>query len=136
MPTKLRSCPISRVLINLPHHPSSCANSSKDPLCFNHLETPSLTMWFSSYVAVSTVASLCFTRGVDASINVRRSDIYSIFTHAQWSFNTTISYPGSSNFTASTERWSIFDLPTFSAAITPATEGDVVQAVGRKCRLH
>ncbi|KAF4627992.1 hypothetical protein G7Y89_g10162 [Cudoniella acicularis] len=86
-------------------------------------------MWFSSHVIVSTTASFCLARGAYASLIIGRSDIYAIFANAKWSANTTVSYPGSECFNASTERWSVFDPPTFSAAISPATERDVVKAV-------
>lgn len=46
-----------------------------------------------------------------------------------WSANTTLSFPGSDTFFNATERWSIANQPTYFAAISPATEQDVAQAV-------
>ncbi|TRX92610.1 hypothetical protein FHL15_006537 [Xylaria flabelliformis] len=64
----------------------------------------------------------------DATV-IQRSDIRSLFTSAKWSNATTIEFPGSTAFVNATERWDIFDEPTYAAAISPATEADVVQAV-------
>ncbi|KAI0862311.1 hypothetical protein F4860DRAFT_472916 [Xylaria cubensis] len=60
---------------------------------------------------------------------IQRSDIRSLFTNAKWSSATAIEFPGSTAFVNATERWDIFDEPTYAAAISPATEADVVQAV-------
>lgn len=56
-------------------------------------------------------------------------DIRPILSGANWSENTIIAYPGSEHFVDSTERWTIFDPPTYSAVVTPGTDADVVQAV-------
>ncbi|KAI0184711.1 hypothetical protein EV127DRAFT_443582 [Xylaria flabelliformis] len=64
----------------------------------------------------------------DATV-IQRSDIRSLFTSAKWSSATTVVFPGSAAFVNATERWDIFDEPTYAAAISPATEADVVQAV-------
>lgn len=42
---------------------------------------------------------------------------------------TLITFPGQSNFTEATERWAQFAVPTYSAAVSPATEQDVVTLV-------
>jgi len=47
----------------------------------------------------------------------------------RWSVNTTIWFPSQDGFVKATERWDITAPPTYSAAISPATEGDVVKAV-------
>lgn len=47
----------------------------------------------------------------------------------QWAQGTVLSFPSSSTFVNATERWSTFDPPTYSAAISPATEADVVKIV-------
>ncbi|TVY83918.1 FAD-linked oxidoreductase azaL [Lachnellula suecica] len=85
-------------------------------------------MRFFSFVFLFTAGEFCFAT-TGASLAIDRRDIYTTFSSAQWSANTTISQPSSRNFTASTERWSVFDPPTFSVAISPATERDVAQAV-------
>ncbi|KAI1752351.1 hypothetical protein F4782DRAFT_501516 [Xylaria castorea] len=64
----------------------------------------------------------------DATV-IQRSDIRSLFTGAKWSKTTTVEFPGSTAFVNATERWNIFDEPTFAAAVSPATEADVIQAV-------
>ncbi|KAI1338702.1 hypothetical protein F5Y15DRAFT_424979 [Xylariaceae sp. FL0016] len=67
----------------------------------------------------------------DAAAIVQRRDLKALLTDpAQtWSSNTTISFPESPSFVAATERWTVFNPPTYSAAISPTTEDDVVNAV-------
>ncbi|KAI0550085.1 FAD-binding domain-containing protein [Xylaria curta] len=76
--------------------------------------------------SVLSLGLLCLF--ADATV-IQRSDIRSLFTSAKWSNATTIEFPGSTAFVNATGRWNIFDEPTYAAAISPATEGDVVQAV-------
>ncbi|KAI5918413.1 hypothetical protein F4810DRAFT_576182 [Camillea tinctor] len=68
---------------------------------------------------------------VDAAVIRQNSDLRSLLSDParQWSDATTISYPGSSEFTGATERWTIFDPPTYTAAISPGTEEDVIKLV-------
>ncbi|KAM7188985.1 hypothetical protein V8F33_010319 [Rhypophila sp. PSN 637] len=47
----------------------------------------------------------------------------------KWSTNTTISFPDQESFSDATQRWSTYFGPTYSAAISPGTEEDVVKAV-------
>lgn len=47
----------------------------------------------------------------------------------KWSLNTTVSFPSSPAFNASTERWTIADPPTYIAAIRPGTEEDIGKVV-------
>lgn len=58
-------------------------------------------------------------------------DLRTVFasSRAAWSPDTIISFYGSEEFENATSRWTIAGEPSFSAAITPATEADVVQAV-------
>ncbi|KAI0456759.1 FAD-binding domain-containing protein [Xylaria acuta] len=60
---------------------------------------------------------------------IQKPDIRSLLTSAKWSKATKIQFPGSIAFVNATERWDIFDEPTFAAAISPATEADTIQAV-------
>lgn len=46
-----------------------------------------------------------------------------------WAVNTTVSFPGDTTFANATERWSIFNAPTYSAAVSPGTEADVSKVV-------
>lgn len=46
-----------------------------------------------------------------------------------WSPKTVISFEGTPAFSNATERWDIYKPPTYSVAISPATEADVVTAV-------
>ncbi|PSS06796.1 hypothetical protein M430DRAFT_111301 [Amorphotheca resinae ATCC 22711] len=46
-----------------------------------------------------------------------------------WSSETTLSLPNTTAFFNATERWTIYDPPTYEAALSPGTEEDVVQAV-------
>lgn len=50
-------------------------------------------------------------------------------TENNWSANTIISFPGEADFENATDRWTIFAPPTYSAAISPAMENDVVKIV-------
>ncbi|KAL7812780.1 hypothetical protein V8C26DRAFT_436775 [Trichoderma gracile] len=47
----------------------------------------------------------------------------------KWSANTTVSFPNSPAFEASTERWTIADPPTYIAAIRPGTEEDISKVI-------
>ncbi|UKZ52644.1 hypothetical protein TrVGV298_006425 [Trichoderma virens] len=47
----------------------------------------------------------------------------------KWSLNTTVSFPNSPAFNASTERWTIADPPTYIAAIRPGTEEDIGKVI-------
>lgn len=47
----------------------------------------------------------------------------------QWSPDTIVSVQGSPEFENATERWDIYMEPTYSVAISPASEADVVTAV-------
>lgn len=61
----------------------------------------------------------------------RSVDIKSVLTSPsnKWAANTIISFPGSAQFANTTERWTLFDAPTYAAAISPGTEADLVKAV-------
>ncbi|KAI1502629.1 FAD-binding domain-containing protein [Biscogniauxia marginata] len=56
-------------------------------------------------------------------------DVKGALTTTQWSPGSILSFPNSDQFNTVTERWTIFDPPTYVAAISPATESDVVKAV-------
>lgn len=53
-----------------------------------------------------------------------------------WAVNTTVSFPGDTMFANATERWSIFNAPTYSAAVSPGTEADVSKVVCRVIDWH
>ncbi|KAK9794409.1 putative FAD-binding PCMH-type domain-containing protein [Seiridium cardinale] len=63
------------------------------------------------------------------SVGATCKNATTVFSAAQWSAGTTVAYPSSADFANATERWSIYDSPTYSVAISPATEEDVRQAV-------
>ncbi|KAG8158429.1 hypothetical protein KVR01_011551 [Diaporthe batatas] len=46
-----------------------------------------------------------------------------------WCNGTAIQFPGEESFHKLTERWNTFEAPTYSAAISPATEADVAKTV-------
>jgi len=62
---------------------------------------------------------------------VGRVDLKSLLTASSnnWSSTTTISFPGSPAFVNETERWTLFDEPTYSAVISPGSETDLVTVV-------
>lgn len=53
----------------------------------------------------------------------------------QWDPETVLVLPSDPSFANITERWTVFDAPTFSGAIRPATEKDLVDIV-RLARKH
>ncbi|ROW13666.1 hypothetical protein VPNG_04638 [Cytospora leucostoma] len=58
-------------------------------------------------------------------------DIKTIFTDSGngWSADTKIRFPDDEEFAKVTTRWAAYKPPTYAAAISPATEEDVVKAV-------
>ncbi|KAK7756973.1 hypothetical protein SLS62_000989 [Diatrype stigma] len=52
-----------------------------------------------------------------------------------WSPQTSVRFPDDKDFVNVTERWTTFNPPTFAAAISPATEDDVIKAI-KLARLH
>ncbi|TIC99758.1 FAD-linked oxidoreductase afoF [Colletotrichum higginsianum] len=73
--------------------------------------------------------SLCVA-GSDAAV-VKRVDVKSVLSDPanKWSKKTTLSFPDSAAFIGATERWTVFNPPTYTAAISPATEKDVIKIV-------
>ncbi|RWA08729.1 hypothetical protein EKO27_g6368 [Xylaria grammica] len=53
-----------------------------------------------------------------------------------WSDQTTITFPNSAGFVEATERWTVFEAPTYQAALQPATEADVIKAVKLATRFN
>ncbi|KAI1334906.1 hypothetical protein F5Y15DRAFT_399674 [Xylariaceae sp. FL0016] len=78
---------------------------------------------------VPFLVALPYLVSLVSSTIVRRSDIITVLEAAEWARNTTIEFPGSQAFSNATERWDIYEEPTFAAAVTPGTEEDVAQAV-------
>ncbi|KAL7944094.1 hypothetical protein V8C42DRAFT_327713 [Trichoderma barbatum] len=81
---------------------------------------------------VSSILACIFVLGNAAALpqgynDVPKLDLKPLLTDPilKWSANTTISFPNSSAFNASTERWTIADPPTYIAAIRPGTEEDI-----------
>lgn len=52
-----------------------------------------------------------------------------------WASTTVVSFPGSQEFINATLRWEVYAPPSYSAAISPGTEADVVKSVymSQKC---
>lgn len=59
------------------------------------------------------------------------ADIKTIFTDSGngWSADTKIRFPDDEELAKVTMRWATYKPPTYTAAISPATEEDVVKAV-------
>ncbi|KAI0202890.1 hypothetical protein F4808DRAFT_458596 [Astrocystis sublimbata] len=72
---------------------------------------------------------LCLVRGSVAVAVKSRAPPPFNDSRYHWSPKTTISIKGSPEFFNATERWDIYMAPTYSVAISPATETDVVTAV-------
>lgn len=64
------------------------------------------------------------------------ADIATVLTDSSncWSAGTKILFPGDDGFAEVTSRWAIYKPPTYAAAISPATEEDVVKAVSLSTR--
>jgi hypothetical protein len=74
--------------------------------------------------------SCCVTDAAAVSRFTPRTDLGPILAkHAHKWTETTLSFPGSEEFVNATERWTTFSAPTYSAALTPATEDDLIDIV-------
>ncbi|KAL2275178.1 hypothetical protein FJTKL_02407 [Diaporthe vaccinii] len=64
-------------------------------------------------------------------MQVMMADIKTILTDSGngWSASTRILFSGDDEFPEATARWAIYKPPTYTACISPGTEGDVVKAV-------
>ncbi|KAF2792192.1 Glucooligosaccharide oxidase [Melanomma pulvis-pyrius CBS 109.77] len=79
-----------------------------------------------------SLAYLWVTAVYAAPLNSRQyPDLRGVLTNPEndWSAGTVVSFAGSDEFHNATNRWTITGAPTFSAAISPANEGDVIAAV-------
>ncbi|KAA8565447.1 hypothetical protein MFRU_006g00290 [Monilinia fructicola] len=86
-----------------------------------------------TYLSLS-FACLLFARSVFAAAVSYPSgpvDLRSALTQSniRWSSQAILSFPGQPSFSNATERWTIFDPPTYSASITVGNEADVVNAI-------
>lgn len=71
---------------------------------------------------------------VEATAAIPRSRIESIMRSANWTTGTVLSYPGQEAFSRSTERWTVYEPPSYSASVTVETEADVVKAVSSRLK--
>ena len=87
-----------------------------------------------SSIPLAALAWLCVSPIQASASVIRRTDLRSVITARSnnWAANTTIAFPGSSDFANTTERWTTFDAPSYSAAISPGVTDDVVKAVSIK----
>ncbi|KAL9619842.1 MAG: hypothetical protein Q9160_005582 [Pyrenula sp. 1 TL-2023] len=76
----------------------------------------------------SGLALLCLVRNSIAAAVQSNASTFDAASY-QWSPLTAVSFEGSPTFFNATERWDIYTPPTYSVAISPATEDDVVTAV-------
>lgn len=65
---------------------------------------------------------------VAAVVQYRQAPDFSDASYG-WSPETIVSIQGTPEFENATERWDIYMEPTYSVAISPASEADVVTAV-------
>ncbi|KAM0251916.1 hypothetical protein ACHAQJ_007931 [Trichoderma viride] len=81
--------------------------------------------------SLSGLLSLCVLGNAAALPKTCNTDLKPLLTSParNWSANTTVSFPGSAAFNESTERWTIFDPPTYVAAIQPGTEEDISKVI-------
>lgn len=85
-----------------------------------------LTGWLTALFYSSPINAIALNISQSHSANLRY-----LLTNEEhrWSFNTSINFAGSSDFFASTERWTTFSAPTYAAVISPGTEEDVAKIV-------
>ena len=84
------------------------------------------------YSFVSLLASSALIgEAVSVALHRRQSSLATAFSNlsSTWSSQTTFSLPNTTEFFGATERWTLYDPPVYGAALSPATEDDVVQAV-------
>ncbi|KAJ0418289.1 hypothetical protein BJY00DRAFT_325145 [Aspergillus carlsbadensis] len=65
----------------------------------------------------------------------RRARTISILSSQSWS-DSTLSFPGATEFNASTQRWDTYRPPTFAAALAVGSEEDLVAAVKLATRYN
>jgi hypothetical protein len=84
------------------------------------------------YSLVSLLASSSLIgEAVSVALHRRHSPLAAAFSNSStaWSAQTTFSLPNTTEFFGATERWTLYSPPVYGAALSPATEEDVVQAV-------
>lgn len=61
-------------------------------------------------------------------------DLYQLLNNKanRWTNGTAISFPGSTQFESSTQRWTPADAPNYSASVSPANERDIATLVSDK----
>ncbi|QYS96959.1 FAD-binding PCMH-type domain-containing protein [Trichoderma simmonsii] len=86
---------------------------------------------FKTWASALLCVSLSVEVAASPTIRERTTDLRALLTDParQWAANTTVSFPGSTNFDNATERYSIFNQPTYSAAVSPGTEGDISKVI-------
>ncbi|KAI0003936.1 hypothetical protein F4779DRAFT_634315 [Xylariaceae sp. FL0662B] len=81
--------------------------------------------------AYSVACSWLIQGSIAAAVSSYPSDVGALLNNAgyHWSPGTVISSPNTTAFHNVTGRWTDYEPPSYSAAISPATEADVVEAV-------
>lgn len=85
------------------------------------------------FYKVISFTYLWLIRGSLAARVKSSADLKFILTSpsVHWSPKTTISFPGESDFVNATERWTVFDPPTYNAVVSVGAETDVVTIVNK-----
>lgn len=65
----------------------------------------------------------------EANTPTPRSSIQSILKSGNWTTGTVLSYPGQDTFFNATERWTVYEPPSYVGSVSVETEADVVKAV-------
>jgi hypothetical protein len=81
---------------------------------------------------VVPLVALCLVHAAHSSSlaenpNLRAMTV-SILSSQSWS-DSTLSFPGTSGFNESTERWDVYQAPSFAVALAVGSEEDLVAAV-------
>ena len=98
---------------------------------------PYMIITMSNYIVSKWIYLLlwlaCWSKRSHAAAidTISAVDLRSILTNPirNWSKETVISFPGSSEFSQATERWTIFRPPTYRAAVRPGTVADIQKLV-------
>lgn len=88
-------------------------------------------MKFSAGTSTTALASLLVSFIPVNAAAFARVDLKSMLTDVsnKWTSKTTLSFPGQPQFVNATQRWTLFDEPTYFAAISPGSEQDLVTVV-------
>ncbi|KAI5854497.1 hypothetical protein GGS23DRAFT_608303 [Durotheca rogersii] len=86
---------------------------------------------FAASKLTPVLLGLAFSVGGIEALSSNLTDLRPILTDPSisWASDTVISFQGSDEFLNATERWTVFRPPSYTAAVSPASEQDVRQVL-------